>query len=96
MNNETKGFLLFLGGVVWAAVTSKKAYAPNINQFAEVPNTGNRTERNDCSNFKPPCPDGCMKFQKSSGFQKVYYEPECLSPEKYKIAAKRQELMLKN
>ena len=30
MNNETKGFLLFLGGVVWAAVTSKKAYAPTI------------------------------------------------------------------
>jgi hypothetical protein len=30
MNKDTKTVLLFLGGVVWAAVSSRKAYAPSL------------------------------------------------------------------
>ena len=32
MNTETKYLLYFIGGVIWAAATSRKAYAPGYNQ----------------------------------------------------------------
>lgn len=97
-----KNWVLYFGvGLLWAIFTARKAYAPNINidQIAEVPDDmtipeHNRFRRTDCGQFKPPCPEGCNKFQRSGGMQKVYYEPECLSDEQYRIASARQRAQI--
>ena len=35
MNKETKTLLYFVGGMIWAIVSARKAYAPNLQQ-AEI------------------------------------------------------------
>lgn len=86
--------------MLWAILTARKAYAPNINidQIAEVPDNmtipEQKSGRTDCNQFKPPCPKGCNEFQRSGGMQKVYYRPECLSDEQYRIASARQRAQI--
>ncbi len=86
MNNKT---IYFIGGVIWALVSSRKAYAPNIN--TSIDNSIPNVEPIDCRGTKPPCPEGCKKFQKNSGALKVYHRPVCLSLEDYDKATKRQK-----
>ena len=89
MDDRTKYILLFIGGVIWAMKSAKKAYAPPLNNSTLLPK--NNVEPIDCKGTNPPCPKGCKKFQRSSGVQQVYHRPICLSLEDYDKETKKQQ-----
>ena len=89
MNNKA---IYFIGGVIWALVSSRKAYAPNIN--TSIDNSIPNVEPIDCRGTNPPCPQGCKEFQPMvmPGFASITQSsPICLPPEKYAIASARKE-----
>lgn len=66
MNTETKYLLYFIGGIIWAAATSRKAYAPNYNQSDMLSNLDPNRE----------CPPGTEKMPISCC---EALSPQCIS-----------------
>ena len=80
MNTETKYLLYFIGGIIWAAATSRKAYAPNYNQSdmmsnldpnRECPPGKEKMPISCCEALSPQCMSCKVRADRLGGFECV-------------------------